>query len=105
MSAYVEEARNWARELVRNEARFPGDYGPAMKRMARKAGVPFGAVWSLHYRTPQTIGVEVYVALGAYYGEQHRKYREERAETQPRTALGRALLRAADALAGEEVLK
>ena len=101
--AFVEEARAWAKELCRDESQGPGDYANAMKRVARRASIPFGLLWNLHYRLPKTIGAHLYAALGAFYiDEQRRRYREERKTTVATTSLGRALLRAADRLAGSE---
>ena len=101
--AFVEEARAWAKELCRDLSQGPGDYANAMKRVARRASIPFGLLWNLHYRLPKTIGAHLYAALGAFYiDEQRRRYREERKNTVATTALGRALLRAADRLAGSE---
>lgn len=101
--AFVEEASVWAKALVRQECRFPGDYLPAMRRVARRLGLPFSILWALHYRKPKSLAVERYAALArAYADEQARKYREERAAITATTALGKALLRALDSLAGEE---
>lgn len=100
-SAYVEETKDWASALTRAESRFPGDYGPAMERVARKAGVPPGLLWRLRYRTPKSIATEHYAALGAYFASQQSRYRAERAAYAPKTALGAILLRAADFVAGE----
>src|SRR5277367_4373012 len=103
-SAYVEEAEKWARSLVRNESRFPGDYGPAMRRLAARVGVSFTLLWRLHYKLPKSIDVENYLAIGEFFSEreQRRKYGEERREVTARTRLGRYLLGAADRAAGEE---
>lgn len=102
-SSFVEEAEQWARDLVRDECRFPGDYRPAMKRVAARSRVPYGLIWNLHYRLPKTLDVEKYAALGAFYAdEQKRKFMSERSKVRATTALGALLLRAADRLAGEE---
>lgn len=100
-SAFVEEAGRWARDLVRAESRFPGDYGPAMRRVASRVGVPFSFLWNLHYRPPKSLDVEKYSALGEFYGEQQRRrYRPGRPEA--KTPLGRALVGFADRLVGED---
>ena len=99
---YVEEASRWARSLVHSEARGPGDHQNAMRRVARRLHVPFNTLWRLHYRKPKTIGAEIFCALGEAIDAQPRRYREERALLEPKTALGRLLLRAADRLAGED---
>lgn len=98
---FSEEAKTWARFLVTDESRRPGDYKLAMQRVARYAKVPFALLWSLHYRPSKTIPTSQYVALGRYLLDVHRrKYREERAVTLARTEFGRLLLSAADRLAG-----
>lgn len=98
-ASYVEEAQRWAKAIVHAESRFPGDYGPAMRRVASRIGVSFKLLWRLHYEPPKSLSVEKYSRLGEVYGEQ-RKYRQSRPEA--KTALGRALVGFADRLAGEE---
>ena len=95
---FVHEAQVWARALCRAESRFPGDYGPAMRRLARKTGISFGLIWNLHYRVPKSIAAHDYVNLGAYYLEQERRYRAMRGSIEAGTPLGRALLTMADRL-------
>ena len=102
-AAYVEEARGWAKAVTRAESRFPGDYGPAMDRVARKSGVPSGVIWRLHYRKPKSIATDHYAALGAYFANHEASYRTERSLRLDGSALGALLLRAADRLAGQEV--
>lgn len=105
VSAFVEEAEQWARHLVRRECRFPGDYLPAMRRVASRAKVSFGLLWSLHYAPPKSLSVEKYAALWKLFADGHdqrRKYEVEREATQPRTWLGEALMRQADRLGREE---
>lgn len=103
-SAFVAEAAVWAKALVHAEARFPGDYQPAMRRVARRLAVPLNAIAALHYRKPKTISVDRYVAIfRAYADEQAKKYRKERSRV-ALTPLGEALARAADSLAGEDGL-
>ena len=98
-SAFVDEAEECARALVRAESRFPGDYGPAMRRVARRLGISFGTLFDLHYRKPKQIAAERWAALVMEHAEQYRK---ERSAVHPRTAAGAALLRAADFVAGEK---
>ena len=62
-SALVEEARGWVRELVRQESRFPGDFGPAMVRVARQLRVPASRLKRLLYEPPKAISAELYLAL------------------------------------------
>lgn len=105
--AYVDEAEGWARALVRAESRFPGDYGPAMRRLATKAHVSFTLLWRLHYKKPKTIDVGSYVTLGEFYGRYFHsdskadRFREQRREVTAKTAFGRYLLGVADSLVGE----
>lgn len=101
-SVFVEEAKGWARELVVSDSRMPGDYKNAMRRVARKAAVPFHLIWSLHYRPPKSIDVGQWAALGNFYAGQRQKFNAERAAVMPRTALGALLLGAADRLAGQD---
>lgn len=96
---FSEEAKTWARFLVTDESRRPGDYKLAMQRVARYAKVPFAFLWGLHYRQSKTIPTSHYASLGRYLLDVHRrKYREERAVTLARTELGRMLLSASDRL-------
>lgn len=97
-AAFVEEARGWAKALVRAECRFPGDYAAAMARLARRIGVPSGLLTDLHYRPPKRVSVSQYVTLAGAYVDAQRRYRVERDAAAPKTALGRALLGVADRL-------
>ena len=94
-AAYVEEAQGWAKALVRAESRFPGDYGPAMARVASRIRVSFKILYRLHYEPPKSLTVEKYSRLGEVYGVQERKFRRR---PEAKTALGRALVGVADAL-------
>ena len=101
-SAFVTEAQGWAKALVKAEARSPGDYGAAMRRVASMAKLPFTVLFNLHYRPPKTLAVDHYVKLGTLYVEYERKYRSERSATEANTWFGRILLGAADRLARSE---
>ena len=96
----MEEASDWAHALTRAECRFPGDYGPAMARVARDIGVPGRLLWRLRYRAPKTIDVHHYAALGAAYADE--RYRAARAATTAKTTMGALLLGVADRLVGED---
>ena len=100
-AVYVDEAVSWAKALVVAEMQGARDHGPAMERVASKARVPFTVLWNLHYRRPKAISTESYAALGAYFGEQQRKYRAERLAIIAVTPLGKMLVRAADFVSGE----
>jgi hypothetical protein len=99
-ATFVEEARDWAKTLVRSECRYPGDYAEAMRRVARRTKVNHGLLWALHYRAPKTVAVDQYAKLAGAVTDAQHAYRAERAAVEPKTWLGRALLGAADALAG-----
>lgn len=94
-AVYVEEAREWAKSLVHEESRFPGDHGPAMWRVASRVGVSFKFLYRLHYEPPKSLTVEKYSRLGEVYGVQERRFRRR---PEAKTALGRALVGVADAL-------
>jgi hypothetical protein len=100
----VEQARVWLEFLCNEEARGRGDHGEAMRRIATKMRVPFGWLSEMTYRPPKRISAGRFLSLAAAYDEhlQRRKYREERSAFEPNTALGRALARTADYLAGED---
>ena len=101
---YVEDAAEWAKALVLADQQCAGDYGNAMRRVARRVGVRFSVVWNLHYRLPKAISADDFEKLGAsFVNEQRRRYAEERSTTTPRTKLGRLLVRAADFMASEDV--
>ena len=94
-AAYVEEAQRWAKAIVHAESRFPGDYGPAMRRVASRIRVSFKFLYRLHYEPLKTLSVEKYSRLGEVYGVQERNYRRR---PEAKTALGRALVGVADAM-------
>ena len=104
-SVYVEEARDWARALVTSEQRTAGEVEQAIRNVARRERLSRGTLWSLLYRPPKRIAAEIYFALGRAYEleceRQMRRFEIEREKTAPKTRLGAALVRAADALAGE----
>ena len=100
----VEKARFWTEDLCREEQRSRAEFLGAMARVARRLRLPFGFLKHLVYEPPKRISAGRFLTLAAAYDEhlQRRKYREERAAFEPNTALGRALVRASAALAGEE---
>lgn len=99
----VDQARVWLECLCQDEAKGPGEYGGAMRRVAQKLRLPFGFLSEMTYRPPKRISAGRFLTLAAAHDEylQRRKYREERAAFHPNTALGRLVARAADYLAGE----
>jgi hypothetical protein len=66
-AAYIEDARGWAKELVRKEARGPGDQENAMRRLEARYGIPWRTFWTLKYRPPSDVFVSVYNRLQAAY--------------------------------------
>src|SRR6185312_5609048 len=97
-SAFVSRARGWIDELCREEMRGAGDLGEAMHRLALRLRLPFGFLFEMTYRPPKRISAGRFFTLAAAYDEclQRQKYREERSAFEPSTALGKALVRAAD---------
>ena len=69
----VDEAAKWASSMTRSESRGPGDYVPAMERVARKVGVSQSLIWSLHYRKPKDIWTKAYLKLKAAYEQERRR--------------------------------
>lgn len=97
---YVEDASDWAKALVLSETRCAGDYGNAMRRVARKLGVPFSVIWNLHYRPPKTVAANMFERLGASYAHEYHRHQRQGAGYAPRTALGRLVFRAAASIDG-----
>lgn len=104
-AAFVEEATDWARALVRRECRGPGDIEPAMRRLEARYGLPYSTLWRLRYRKPKDIMVSIYARLQAAYlaecDRQQRLLRHERTIAEAKTRIGAAFTRASDALADE----
>lgn len=87
-TAEVAQARDWATKLVRSESRGPGDTDNAMRRLARRYGLDYGALWGLRYRPPRRIFADTYNALAAAYtAECERQMRALEHELQVTKAL------------------
>jgi hypothetical protein len=72
----VADARQWAGELVKREARGPGDMEPAMRRLESKYGIPWRLFWSLRYRPPSYVKHGIWEQLRqAYRAECERQMR------------------------------
>lgn len=102
-NAAVEEASNWARWLVQRESRGTGDRRNAMQRVAnRHPGLSAGLIHNLIYRAPSDMLMSKWLAVRrAYLTECERQeamLRHEREITEAKTLLGKALVRASDAL-------
>ena len=113
VTAEVSQAKAYAQQLLRWESRGPGDTDNALRRIARRHGINYSALWSLRYRAPKRIWADVLSSiLVAYETERLRQLRklENDAEETARLAPGidlnsvakaRAILRqAADAVDG-----
>ena len=61
------KAQDWANELVRREARGPGDTENAMRRLEARYGIPWRAFWTLRYRPPADILTGLFLRLNAAY--------------------------------------
>jgi hypothetical protein len=105
-TACVEKAKGWLEALCEEESRGRGDFTEAVRRVALRLRIPFGFFNELLYRSPppKKISGGRLLTLAMAYDDclQRRKYKEERAAFNPSTALGRAMVRAADYLSGEE---
>jgi hypothetical protein len=101
----VAEAQAWANDLVLREARGPGDFEPAMRRIAGKIGVGYAKLWALRYRPPKDVGVNFYRRLqAAWAAERERQLRlliDDIARTKSAAGANPAAVRAAEALVGE----
>jgi hypothetical protein len=101
-AALVSDARSWANNLILREARGPGDTENAMRRLAARYGLDFGALWSLRYRPPKRIFADVYFSLkAAYEAECERQLRlleHELAITKAKAGADHPAVRAVEAL-------
>ncbi|CAM5769922.1 hypothetical protein [Bosea minatitlanensis] len=72
----VDQAADWANEMVLRETRGPGDLPNAMERLERRHDLPAKTLWSLRYRRPKDIFASLYFKLGqAYQAECERQMR------------------------------
>ncbi len=72
----VDQAAEWANEMVLRETRGPGDLPNAMERLERRHALPAKTLWSLRYRRPKDIFASLYFKLGqAYQAECERQMR------------------------------
>ena len=62
-AAFVDEARSHLDSLLRAESRGPGDFLPAMRRLARRERVSYSALWALRYRPGKDIYASVFFKL------------------------------------------
>lgn len=101
-AAFVDDACDMARALVRRESRGPGDTEFAMRRLEARYGLPYSTLWRLRYRRPKDILVSVFARLQAAYlaecDRQQRLLQNDRAITQAKTRIGVRLVGAPEAL-------
>lgn len=100
----VESATKWADSLVRFEARGPGDLDNAMRRVERRHGVPYSALWALRYRKPKDVMASIYFRLrDAFEAERERQIRLMEHQIEIEKAAGNISnsVHAAEALARE----
>lgn len=72
----VDQAAEWANDMVLRETRGPGDLPNAMERLERRHDLPAKTLWSLRYRRPKDIFASLYFKLGqAYQAECERQMR------------------------------
>lgn len=76
-TAEVLQAKGLASELLRWESRGPGDTDNALRRIAQRHKIEYGALWSLRYRKPKRIWADVANAIAAAYeNERQRQIRK-----------------------------
>lgn len=106
---YLEEARGWAKYLIKAESRGNGDTENAMRRVAaRHKGVKFSLLYDFRYRPPKDIMVGAFMALrNAYLAQCEKEMRrlqhaiEITKKTTGLDANSSFAIRAGVALAGE----
>jgi hypothetical protein len=64
---FVSNAREWAGELVRREARGPGDYENAMRRLESRYGIQWQTFWRLRHGRIKDISASIYARINAAY--------------------------------------
>lgn len=75
-SPYVQQAHEWAADLVAAEHCGPGDTtSAAMERCAKRHGIDHSVLWSLRYRPPKDMMVGAYMRLKSA----HEAYRAAQA--------------------------
>lgn len=106
MSSYVEEASKKVSWLVSREARGPGDIPNAMRRLARRYGVSYHALWALRYRKPSDMLVSLYSRICEAHEAECERQRDllnhELSISRAKNRVGTAVIRTSAALAGEK---
>ncbi len=77
VTAEVLHAKALSDAMLRWETRGPGDTDNALRRVARRHGIDYGALWSLRYRAPKRIWADVANAIAtAYEAERQNQIRK-----------------------------
>ena len=72
-NADVMRGQALSNDLLRWEARGPGDTANAMRRIAARAAVPFGKLWALRYRPPKEIASHVLARIEAAHSAERER--------------------------------
>ncbi len=105
--AKLDEAKAITKELTRLRSRGTGDYGNALRGVAKDYKLPYGTLWSLLYRRDKlkTISHTAYEIIKAAYRneceKQMRKLGNDITKTEQVTGPNHAAVRAAKALVSE----
>lgn len=103
-AAVVNQAREWANELLLRESAGPGDLPNTMQRLERRYGVSQRLLWTLRYRPPKDLLVSAYLQLRSAYladCDRQRKRLEHEIEITKATVGDTAALEEAAALVSE----
>lgn len=104
----VRHARAKLGDLVKEESRGWGDDNNALGRLAQHYRVPFSYLWRVLYKHRElkdvrgSVLLKIWSAHEAMCERQQNKFRTERAGAEPAGWISAVVMRAADALAGEE---
>lgn len=98
----IKELGCVAAKLVMREARGPGDYANAMRRIEARYGIPYWTLWALRYKLPKSADFATAMRICFAFEHQSGCVAESDAPglTEAKTILGRAMLRSGAALRG-----
>lgn len=106
MTAYVEDARRMASDLIARETKGSGDLDNAMRRLETRYGIPYGFLWNLRYRPPKDLLMGLFLRLQDAYqqqlNEQIKRLEHERSITEAKGRIAQGLVAAATALDRKE---
>ena len=78
-TAFVQEAAQWSRELMRMRVRGPGDAENALRGIEREYGISYSTLWQLRYRLSavKKISAGTYATIkAAYDAERLRQFKK-----------------------------